>query len=232
LEISKYLSLFFDKAKRIFSQPKYKLNFLPFWVFEYHCGLDVGFGSLDGISSKLNLNENYIKEILTTKKIVSLEELLKNQKFDLIDEKIIETKITEKEEAEKIINYKIPLILKNENLLITKLNQIYIPFWEVNTTLDEKKYRILINALNECDIELKLEEFVNKLVPKEKSNTSAFYDTAQGFFSIKQFFFNFLDVFETFFKFIFFLLKQLFKKNSLFIIALIVIIIILIMYLI
>jgi|GEM_PF-4519906 len=190
-DITEFLNKYTDTLDAGSIVDKLRVLFIPYWVFEYHAGIDKGNGWLNAIDSKLEIDKKHI-ELLTTNIPKSIDDVLKQEKYQLIDEFVLEPTLTERAEADKIVHYKIPLLTNKQNVIITKLQLVYIPFWEITTIYNKKSKIFLANGLDRTEFEKILLPYIeDELKPKEDTSESAvFSGVVSDFFNPKKFILN------------------------------------------
>ena len=172
--------------------------------------------------------KSYLEKLYLSKQ-ENCKELLEKTEYGVINHFILDSKIENNTEALKIINYKLPLLIKNkEKLLISNLQLVYLPFWEVKFV--EENVNLLVSAFDEEDYKIKLKKVLDKkfIDDNEKDGGLKAFNSALNDFLSKNFFKTFYKSISFVFGEIFNSFKWLFEKNKIMFYILLVIILVLI----
>lgn len=127
--------------------PRYNLNYVPFWVFEYHIGKKKGTGFLNASNSEIILdNKEYCCAIKAER--ADLDKLLTLEEYKIYKPVIVDLRVSTNNKALDLLNYKLPYLLEEKDKhFITEVELIYLPIWEVGLKID-KDYKVSLSAVN------------------------------------------------------------------------------------
>jgi len=213
-KITEFLQKYYTQQKLGIVSPKYKLCFMPRWIFSYHAKLDTGQGWVNAIDSRVVTHMKFLDKVIKTSPL-PIDTLFKIQKFELILKDVKEPIVTDAQEVERLIKYKIPLMLNKQDVLVTNIKLVYVPFWETELEREKKKHYLYVNALDESDIERTLMPFIEQHIAIKKKQTEydLFYDTVNEFSDPKSFFSGLIDIFSLIGNSFVKLFKWIYKKN-------------------
>lgn len=231
-KIADFLQQYYSKYDTNIFTAHYKLCFMPRWVFCYHANLDFGYGWVNAIDSRVIIHMKFLSKMMKVAPI-PLDFLLKSQDYEIIDKEIKEPILTNADEIEKLIKYKIPLMIDKKDVLITNVKLVYILFWQVELEVNKKSIYYYVNALDDSDIQRTMMPFIEQyIIPKQETTEyDLFFDTANDFSNPRAFFYNILDLLNTIWKTIITFFKMIYKKSAIGFYVLIVILLLLLYYL-